>query len=175
MMLTITPADFRRLSESCQKELIGLLGFMGGTEEEDSDEEIPYEFPSERFTQGEPDFPVIELSDTSSTAKQVIDINFDQAKDLIANISEKSVSTLSKFTEGQSISLDELIGENRPYANLSDLKRSFVGAVNRRLRTVTGNRRAVLFLTVAPVSEDDATRISVRSSTANALKQALSN
>ncbi len=173
MMLTITPGDFRRLSESCQKELIGLLGFMGGSEHDESDESIPYEFTQEHSLQGEPHFSLSEESNLSSGTKQVIDINFDQAKELIANISAKSIATLSKFTDGQSIPLNELIGAHQPYANLSDLKRSFVGAVNRRLRTVTGNRRAVLFLTVTPNSEADAIKISVRSSTANALKQAL--
>ncbi len=81
---------------------------------------------------------------------------------------------LKLFAPGRSIALDELIGEHKPYANMTDLKRSFVGAVNRRLRTVTGNRQAVLFLTVKPEATESTVQISVRTITAESLSLALS-
>lgn len=173
MMLTITTADFKKLSDSCQRELLGLLGYMNGNEGSEDNESIPYEDTCLRLAEdyaysSNPDNP-----EAPSGAKRVIDITPEQAKDLIANISDKSIETLRRFTAGVPIALDDLFGENRPYSNLSDLKRSFVGAVNRRLRTVTGNRQAVLFLTVKSNSPQIGTQISVRQVTATSLSHAL--
>jgi hypothetical protein len=169
MILTITASDFRKLSDSCQRELLGLLGFQQG----DDDESIPYEENFIRLVDGDNYSPIADIQDASSGSKRVIDITADQAKELLANISEKSIETLKCFASGEPISLDDLIGENRPYSSLSDLKRSFVGAVNRRLRTVTGNRQAVLFLTTKSDSRQTGTKISVRKIAATSLSQAL--
>lgn len=173
MMLTITSEDFSRLSASCQRELLALLGFREGDENDDSNESIPYE-------DGYPPLPdelhlfdrQSEGSETSSAAKRVIDINADQARDLIANISDKSIETLRLFASGEPVLIDDLCGDDKTYSNLSDLKRSFVGAVNRRLRTVTGNRQAVLFLTVNSDSPQTATKIAVRQTSAVSLSTA---
>ena len=173
MMLTIAPEDFAKLSVSCQRELIGLLGFNVGTNYVDSDESMPFEFSPEQISGEEYYQSTIEDYEAISSAKQVIDITVEDAKDLIANISEKSIETLRRFTASEPVSLDDLIGEGLPYSSLADLKRSFVGAVNRRLRTVTGNRRAVLFLTVSMEGSEPVTRIAVRPQTAAALNKAI--
>lgn len=172
-MLTITPDDFSRLSISCQRELMGLLGFNVDLDYVDSGESMPYEFAPEQISGEEYYQSTIESSEATSSAKQVIDITMSDAKDLIANISKKSIETLRRFTTGEHVNVDELIGDGRPYSNLSDLKRSFVGAVNRRLRTVTGNRRAVLFLTVSTEGSKFGARIAVRPQTAAALNKAM--
>ncbi len=174
MMLTITPEDFAKLSISCQRELMGLLGFTQINNTDDcgiDNESIPYEdmrvdadFLASMYS---------EIPAATSTVKRVIDINPAQAKDLIANISDKSIEMLTRFATGEPISLNDLFGDDKPYANLSDLKRSFVGAVNRRLRTVTGNRQAVLFLTINPVSSESEVQIAVRQTTAISLTHAL--
>lgn len=173
MMLTITPEDFAKLSVSCQQELIGLLGFNADSNYVDSDESMPFEFSPEQISGEEYFQSTIESHEATSSAKQVIDITVADAKDLIANISEKSIETLRRFTTVEPVNVDDLIGEMRPYSNLSDLKRSFVGAVNRRLRTVTGNRRAVLFLTVSTEGSESGARIAVRPQTAAALNKAM--
>ncbi len=174
-MLTITPEDFTKLSISCQRELMWLLGFSQFNNADDGgidNEFIPYE-----DIRADDDFLASMYSESpaaaTSTAKRVIDINPAQAKDLIANISDKSIETLTRFATGEPISLNDLFGDDKPYANLSDLKRSFVGAVNRRLRTVTGNRQAVLFLTINPPNSESETQIAVRQATAISLSHAL--
>lgn len=174
MMLTITTDDFSRLSASCQRELLGLLGYMDGDEGSEDNESIPYEDSYLRFPDEDYSFRLrSESQETPSGAKRVIDITPEQAKDLIANISDKSIETLRRFAACEPIALDELFGENKPYSSLSDLKRSFVGAVNRRLRTVTGNRQAVLFLTVKSDSPQADIQIAVRKVTAASLSHAL--
>ena len=67
--------------------------------------------------------------------------------------------------------LDSLVGEDKPYASFVELKRSFVGPVNRRLRTVTKNRTAVLFKKVGKDNEN--VRFSVKRRTALALNKVL--
>lgn len=172
MMLTITKEDFTRLSSACQRELLALLGYREGEESDDSNESIPYEdgyfpLPDELHS-------VLQQSEEAgvpSAGKRVIDITPDQAKELISNISDKSIETLRRFASGGPVQIDDLCGDDRPYSNLSDLKRSFVGAVNRRLRTVTGNRQAVLFLTVKDEGTDAGKLIAVRPLTAASLSQ----
>lgn len=171
MMLTITSDDFTKLSHSCQRELLELLGFSVTNQDGEDNETIPYDDNYLRMVEDYP--PDYAIQEASSVAKRVIDISPEQAKELIANISEKSIETLQRFADGEPIALDDLFGEGKPYTNLSDLKRSFVGAVNRRLRTVTGNRQAVLFLTVKTDAAQIGTQISVRQVTATSLSQAL--
>jgi len=174
MMLTITPEDFRKLSESCQRELLGLLGYMDSNEGDEDNESIPYEDSYLRLPDEDYTFQSRSISqETQAGTKRVIDITPEQAKDLIANISDKSIETLRRFATGDPIALDDLFGDGKSYSNLSDLKRSFVGAVNRRLRTVTGNRQAVLFLTVKSDSAELGGRIAVRPATTTSLRHAL--
>ncbi len=168
-MLIITPADFKKLSISCQRELIALLGFTFDGIEAESDEFMPNEYIPENCLY-DTDYSSNQFDqEIAYSSKQVIDISYEQAKELIANISVKSIETLKIFARGEPVTLSSLIGEGRSYSNLTELKRSFVGAVNRRLRTVTGNRRAVLFLTVSQEDTHSGVRIAVRQETANSI------
>lgn len=170
MMIVISPQDFKKLSRACQLELISMIGFTVGNAE------YPYdalnaedELVVDLYIQ-KPRHPV---ANDIVGDKQVIDISNDHAQSLIANISGKSLETLKLFAQGEPIDLNELVGTDKLYDNFNDLKRSFVGAVNRRLRTVTGNRQAVLFSSVKSKTGEDETRIRVKPRTAAALRSAL--
>lgn len=157
MDLVISSEDFRRLSPATQKELLAVL--MGG----DSDGDAMF---------GMDDYDAVPASSTqggsANAGKRVFPINPGQASELLSNLAEKSQQTLRLFAEGERVSVDDLVGEGRPYKDLNDLKRSFVGAVNRRLRTVVGNRSAVLFS-----SDRDRQKIRVLPMTASALRQVM--
>lgn len=157
MELVINAEDFRRLSPATRKELLALL--MGG---EGDGEAMPG--PDDYDTPLPPEMP----GGAVSAGKRVFPINPTQAAELLSNLAEKSRQTLRLFAVGERVAVDELIGEGRPYKDMNDLKRSFVGAVNRRLRTVVGDRSAVLFS-----SDRDRQRIRVLPLTASALRQAL--
>lgn len=162
MMLMLTTEDFRHLSPGCQSELLALLKGNGGsfgsseTSEEPSVAGFYFEQPHQP-----------NASDVLGT-KRVIDIDVEKARQLVANISEKSLDTLKLFATGTPVPLSILLGDDSPYQDTTELKRSFIGAVNRRLRTVTGNRQAVLF--GADLSQE---HIHVRPRTAASLRQAL--
>lgn len=170
MMITLTPEDFRKLSLPCQREIITLLGFDSGettwtgSSPEFYGEDLEF-MPEESFQ------PQYDASDNASGSKFVVDITLEQAKALIANISDKSVNTLKLFASDAPIDIDDLVGDGKAYENFTDLKRSFVGAVNRRLRTVKKNKRAVLFRSVKSDDNPDQPMISVRPDTATALKE----
>lgn len=157
MELVISSEDFRRLSPSTQRELLAVL--MGGEGDGDImfglDE---YEASSDSGVQGSP----------SNAGKKVFPINPAQATELLSNLAEKSQQTLRLFAEQERVAIDDLVGDERPYKDMNDLKRSFVGAVNRRLRTVVGNRSAVLFS-----SDRDRQRIRVMPISASALRVAM--
>ena len=139
MMMLITPDDFRNLSPACRQELLALFN---SRVDQGNEVEPPayYSGDDEGYQQSEP--PTI---DDVLEEKRVVDISVEQARELVANISPKSQETLKLFAPGTPVALDTLIGAGCPYRDFTDLKRSFVGAVNRRLRTVSGNRLAVLF------------------------------
>ena len=166
MMLILSGDDISRLSAACQQEIFALIGLRrdqnafsdeseGGFDGLDAWEGLSYEAEETRYD-----------------VKRVIDITPDQAKALLANISEKSRQTLQRFVEGIPTALDELIGDDKPYENLTDLKRSFVGAVTRRLRTVTQDRQATLFLksTLVDGTGEERSAVYVRPATAEALR-----
>ena len=157
MELVITSQDFRRLSLATQKELLAVL--MGG----DGDVELML---------GSNDYDSIPASNpqggSPSTGKRVFPITPEQASELLANLAEKSQQSLRLFALGERVAVDDLVGEGRAYKDMNDLKRSFVGAVNRRLRTVVGNRSAVLFS-----SDRDRQKIRVLPVAASALRQAM--
>lgn len=162
MMLMLTTEDFRQLSSGCQTELLALFKGHEGT----VDSWEPSEDPSVAgFYFEQPHQP--NLSDALGT-KRVVDVDVDKARQLVANISAKSLDTLKLFATGDPLSLSALLGDNAPYQDIAELKRSFIGAVNRRLRTVTGNRQAVLF--GADAGQE---RIHVRPRTAASLRQAM--
>lgn len=180
-MITLSPEDFRKLSTICQQEILALLtGGEVDVQPRDDEMSLPFE-SGDRFIgldehlvfQGsEMDHEWTSVAQTpglpETGTKTVIDISPEQARELIANVSEKSQEALRLFASGQPVLLEVLIGPSAPYRDLNDLKRSLVGAVNRRLRTVTENRSAVLFS-----SDRDKTRIRVTPLSAAALRQAL--
>jgi hypothetical protein len=170
MMIVVSPQDFKKLSRACQLELISMIGFSVGNAEYPYDSlAVEDEAVADLYIQ-KPRHPV---ANDIVGDKQVIDISNEHAQSLIANISGKSLETLKLFAQGEPIDLNELVGTDKLYENFNDLKRSFVGAVNRRLRTVTGNRLAVLFSTVKSKSSEEETKIRVKPRTAAALRRVL--
>ncbi len=162
MMIVLNQEDFRRLSNACQQEIMETLLQPQSTIH--PEEELPFFWAEEaqHLTEN------IRL-DVTDKEREVVSIDLSLAKELVARISEKSLSTLKLFTSCEPVQLDALIGEGRPYRDFNDLKRSFVGAVNRRLRTITGNRNAVFF-----ASDPEKTRIRVTAQSASSLSEVLS-
>ena len=145
MMITLTDADLARMPQELRNDL---LKFVITPIQHDEDL-YPHDAPPEDLDKlmQEFHFPAEMLkAETKTKGKNVIDINIDQAKSLIANLSDKSIETLHLFTQKEAIQVSSLVGEGMAYKDYIELKRSFVGPVNRRLRTVTGNKTAVLFL-----------------------------
>ena len=182
MMIVLSPRDFRKLSLVCQREVLALLT-EDGVEPQPVDDatSLPFDANDPFADLGNPvalhgwdgidnawpaNAPPLALAETG--AKRVIDITPEQARELLANVSDKSQGALRLFATGQPVLLDALVGPNAPYRDLNDLKRSLVGAVNRRLRTVTENRSAVLFS-----SDREKTRIRITPASALALRHAL--
>ena len=177
MMILITPQDWARLSEDARAEILALMGSrnelppslvdtqgLGGLGLDlDEHEKLFSEAPS-------PTYPVTTLDSSSrNKGKVVIEIDETQVKEMILNLSEKSIGVLKLFSDGSPVSIAQLIGKDKPYSDYTELKRSFVGPVNRRLRTVTKNRSAVLFL---KTEEDDGDiAMAVKTPTAIALKK----
>lgn len=189
MMIVISSTDFQKLSASCQRELLDLLSCKASGQQQGEDEtSLPFEDFDSVYNESEwlaqPNFisgiglvkgasaPVLlhaaHQEMVESSGRKVVGISIEQARDLIANVSDKSKEALKLFTSGQPVSLEVLVGPDAPYRDHNELKRSFVGAVNRRLRTVTENRSAVLFS-----SDRDKTRIRITPLSATALRQAL--
>lgn len=155
MMLVLSPHDFQKLSPACCAEILKLLSDQGEAPDVNLQPDL-----------AEPESSV-GTEEVVNEEKQVLSLSSTEASDLLANISERSQQTLKQFALGQPVPLDALIGAGRPYKNYVELKRSFVGAVNRRLRTVSGNRNAALFS-----SDRDKTRIKVTAKTAQSLRRA---
>ncbi len=172
MMIILGPGDISRLSPQCRAEIQRLV-----FEQNDDSTEFPPEDAIffEMSAEDAPHFYTSEPDSEGRAGKRVIGISTLHAKALIANISERSLETLTLFAEGNPIELDQLVGPERPYENLTDLKRSFVGAVTRRLRTVTKNRQAALFLQKSLTNADGnvVPAISIRAETTDALREAL--
>lgn len=154
-MLVLSPDDFQRLSPACRSELLKLLM-------NDRDSADAGLFLSES---SEVDGS-IETEEVVSEEKKVVSLTVAEAGDLLGNISDRSSQTLKHFAVGQPVPLVDLVGQGKPYKNYIELKRSFVGAVNRRLRTVSGNRNAALFS-----SDRDQTLIKVKPKTAQSLRR----
>lgn len=188
MMIVISSEDFRRLSSNCQQEVLSLLSSKkqdayhheGQISHSHSYDDVDMPFIDDGWYESlhssnhetelvkQAYFSFGKSVAAEPGSKEVVEISVEQARDLIANVSEKSQECLKKFASGQTVSLNELIGPEAPYRDFNELKRSLIGAVNRRLRTVTKNRAAVLFS-----SDRDKTRIRVTPLTAVALRQAL--
>jgi len=180
-MILLTPQDWSLLSEETKTEIIGL---MSNRHQENSpidflhtdcgssplinieEDENRFSVPPEYDTWFEEP-----ISSNQGKKKVVLEIDEVQASELISNLSDKSIQTLKLFTEDTPVSIDTLIGKDSPYNNFVELKRSFVGPVNRRLRTVSKNKSAVLFLKAG--GEDENIQIAVKSGTQRALRKAL--
>ena len=152
MQLHITSEEFRRLSPATQRELLMLLTGDDGAEDYLGTDE--FEPPSGANGNG--------------SDRRVVGITVEQTKELLSNLADKSQQTLRLFAQSERVEIDVLVGEDMPYKDMSDLKRSFVGAVNRRLRTVLGDRGVVLFS-----SDRDRKRIRVLPVTASALRHVM--
>ena len=161
-MIVLTPDDLQTLTPACREEILALLN---SRIVQASANEPPLYYGEGQEGYFPSDQPTI---DEVLEEKHVVDITAEQARELIANISPKSQQTLKLFAPGTPVALDDLIGEGCPYRDFTDLKRSFVGAVNRRLRTVSGDRLAVLF-----VSDRDKTRIRITPTAAASLREVL--
>jgi len=145
MKIILTDADLSRMSQKLRDDLLQFIGtpikydenlYLYDANTKGLDDIMPeFHFPEE-----------VLKKEAKSKSKNVIDINAEQAESLIANLSDKSIETLHLFTQNEPIQVSSLIGEGKAYNDYIELKRSFVGPVNRRLRTVTGNKTAVLFL-----------------------------
>lgn len=168
MHIVLTQRDLEKLSPATREELQVLLFGRAYDVEELAPKDAPPQFEVVEPVGGgaepwEPSFP-------QADAKIVVETDVEQTRKLLANLSPKSIETLKRFAYGGNVPLESLIGEGGPYESFNDLKRSFVGAVNRRLRTVTKNRTAVLFRKTTSPGGDV---ISVRELTARSLHSIL--
>lgn len=171
MFLLLTKQDLARLSPATRAELMEIA--FGGADvfhEEIGIADWGIADAAYLVADGASVPPWPDSEERSGDSKRVIDISPEQAKALVGNLGAKSIETLKRFATGESVAFDSLVGPGNAYESLSDLKRSFVGAVNRRLRTVTRNRSAVLF---RKVEGESGISIAVRPLTAAALRQAL--
>lgn len=171
MHIVITQDDLARLSSQTRAELQRVLFGQPELVSDDGDFDSGFPPPPDQESVYETMSEWAEVPEVTADSKVVIDITPDQVRALIGNLGQKSVESLKEFGTDGMVRLDSLVGEGRSYETFSELKRSFVGAVNRRLRTVTRNRSAVLFRRVEIESE---IYIAVRPSTADALRQVLS-
>ena len=160
MMLILSTNDIRRLSPGCRNELVALM-MSSGPDELEPDELMSTDSLGDDAAHSD----AAPTADDVLEEKSVVDLSVDEANDLLANIRDKSKETLKRFASGKPVALGSLIGSEGEYRDYSELKRSFVGAVNRRLRTVSGVRNAVLFS-----SDRDKTRIKTTPKTALSLR-----
>lgn len=155
MMLVLTPHDLQKMSAACRVELMRMLS------NEHDVADLNYVSDA---AEGEGS---AETEEVVNEEKKVVSLTIAEAGDLLGNISDRSSQTLRHFALGQPVPLEALVGQGKSYKNYIELKRSFVGAVNRRLRTVSGNRNAALFS-----SDREQTLIRVKPKTAQSLRRA---
>ncbi len=177
MMLIVTKQDLTRMPAALRDQL---MSFMFETKLDLETENLCSEVGYDDFYQTFSAIPLLDREiDLESRiniepvlkTKTVIDIDEEQVEALLANLSEKSIETLRLFASGEPVVVNTLVGDGCPYASFLELKRSFVGPVNRRLRTVTQNRSAALFRKAAGGEHD--IRISVKPRTAEAIQNIL--
>ena len=178
MMISISPADFCRLSPACQQELLALFTSSGQSSQSDLNR-----YDSVGSGYGHTDLdrsapaPGGATSALSQSAKvtrthrnakkRIVELSVDQARQLIENVSQRSQTTLQLFVYGGWVRVDSLVGPDKVYPELTVLKRSLIGGITRRLRTVTGDREAALF-----VANPDKSAFCIWSVNACALRQA---
>jgi hypothetical protein len=175
MMILINKHDLAMMSVELRNELMQLMFDSESNSSEDFYNEIPHiSFEEHEMVDPEEQqyVPGGNANSKSKNQKRVIGIDESQARDLIANLSDKSIETLKYFTTEDPVLIDTLVGKGKPYANFNELKRSFVGPVNRRLRTVTQNKISVLFRKID--QDGDESKISVKPETGSSLSKVLS-
>jgi len=181
MMMLITPEDFAKLSLTCRQELLEFftsyealspyddmslteeVGYFDGAHDECADGLLE----SRGAIQGAPRADGSRKTARKSE-KKIVTIDLDQAFQLIKNISPRSKRVLGRFVSGKWVSISDLVGPDLEYRDLVELKRSLVGGVNRRLRTVIQDRAAVLFL-----ANQDKSQIRISPPSAESLRQVL--
>ena len=166
MMLVITKDDFKKLSVACRRELISLLD----SSDQSAGEEGHADYDEDALADMSPPRAGGANIDEVLDREHVVDLTVEEARELVANISPKSQQTLRLFALGFPVDLDDLIGEGRIYRDVTELKRSLVGAVKRRLRTISGDRLATLLLSVPGEGKR---RIGIRPLAAASLRQVL--
>lgn len=173
-MIVLTSADLARMPPELRA---GLQSFLFQLKRDVGHDEFDELHHIGDLTPGVDDFPGWDPDGSVGAAapmadKVVIDISADQARDLLGNLAAKSIDTLRLFADAEAVELTRLIGGESPYPSFNDLKRSFVGAVNRRLRTVTSKRTAVLFRKTGDEELGGEAGIAVKPQTVMALKAA---
>jgi hypothetical protein len=175
MMILINKHDLAKMSVELRNELMQLMFDQESNSNEDFYTEIPdigLEEHEMAYPEEQQYVPGESANSKSKNLKKVIGIDESQARDLIANLSDKSIETLKYFTTKDPVLIDTLVGKGKPYATFNELKRSFVGPVNRRLRTVTQNKTSVLFK--KSEQDGDESKFSVKPETGSSLSKVLS-
>lgn len=169
MMIFLTKNDIAKMSPELRAELMMLVfGTNQSPPRQVYEDSFYYDLYSPYEEESQNDMFSSLATPENAGGKTVVEISSEQLKELIANLSEKSIETLKFFSSGEPVSVNDLVGEDRPYATFNELKRSFVGPVNRRLRTVTRNKSAVLF---KKESDDEAAlMINVKPQTSEAIR-----
>ena len=180
MLITLDARDFRRLSAACQQELLALLALNDAESpagedhaplaEEDWARHLSDAAGRERPVVGlgiNSHLPVRPVGD-QTRKKEILQISVEQARQLVANVNDRNKATLNMLAAKQRVPLNTLVGPGAAYSDNTQLNRSLVGAVNRKLRAVTGNRNATLFACDVAKS-----RIGLSAVSSAALRQAL--
>ena len=171
MMIVLTKQDLSKMSPDLRHELMQII--FSTDNELDVESINSYQnYDATGIDHNEhqqiynevPEYIYTENGDSGNKTR-VITINEREAKELVSNLSDKSIEMLKKFTSPEPVLLSYLIGEDKPYENFAILKRSFVGPVNRRLRTVTKNKNAKLFIKI----DGEAPGIAVKEGTRTSL------
>jgi len=181
MMIVITQKDFSKLSTQCRRELSELFtSCFAQTEHDESNmtEVGSYiqgdhdEFAAGLFESGCEvlDVPLVDAPRKTARKlqKTVAEVDVDQARLLVKNVSHRSKRALEWFVSGEWVSISDLVGPDKAYHNLVELKKSLIAGINRRLRTVTQNRTNVLFS-----STPDRSAIRITQKSADSLRQVL--
>ena len=109
MMITLTDADLARMPQKLRDDLLKFIITPTSHDEYLYPHDAPLEDLDELMQEFH--FPAEVLkAETKTKGKNVIDIDLDQAKSLIANLSDKSIETLHLFTQKEAIQVSSLVG-----------------------------------------------------------------
>ncbi len=164
MYLVISSNDMRRLSSACRAELMTVLMSRLPVDADSNSGVEP-----DQLDDQEKGVPVEVAADQAIGMLREVDLTVSQAQQLIDNVNPLfAQKSLKKFATGEQISKSKLFGPDGDYADAKEFGLKVVGAVNRRLRTITKIPNANLFL---PDSSN--TKIFVSEKTAQALRVVL--